>query len=308
MAFSTQPPSLKPKTLGILTGISYQSGIDYYKCINEQYLHLVPQNPEHPMPPNPRIVMISLDCAPYAAALVARKWPETRELLWREGLEKLARMTEEGYIDYIVLASNTAHISIDRELVSTNPLYHSLYEKTDQKFLHIADCTAAAIRRELVEKHDNASQHSSTKKPGPRLIIGLLGTEPTMRENYLKDRLLQHKFIEKIVVPHNDEDLHKIFHYIMTELGAPSDYDSSGRPVFKEATREYFKARIRELVVEQNCAGVILGCTEIELLIRQEDVPEVALFPSAQLHIEAAAKVTAGVTGIGEYLPGGSSC
>ena len=49
--------------------------------------------------------------------------------------------------------------------------------------------------------------------------------------------------------------------------------------------------------------GVILGCTEIELLIQQEHVPEVPLFCSANLHIEAAARIQAGVDTVEQYMP-----
>ena len=51
--------------------------------------------------------------------------------------------------------------------------------------------------------------------------------------------------------------------------------------------------------------GVILGCTEIELLVQQEHVPEVPLYRSAQLHIEAAARIQAGLDTVEQYMPPG---
>ena len=56
--------------LGILTGISYVSGIDYYKGINEKFASLVKSR--HIMTPNPPIIMASVDCDKYAAMLVVR--------------------------------------------------------------------------------------------------------------------------------------------------------------------------------------------------------------------------------------------
>ena len=49
-------------------------------------------------------------------------------------------------------------------------------------------------------------------------------------------------------------------------------------------------AQARALVA-RGADGVILGCTEIELLVKQEDIPEIPLFCSAELHIEAAARM-----------------
>ena len=48
---------------------------------------------------------------------------------------------------------------------------------------------------------------------------------------------------------------------------------------------------------------MILGCTEIELLVKQSDVPEVPLYCSAELHIEAVARVQAGMDTVAQYMP-----
>ena len=54
---------------------------------------------------------------------------------------------------------------------------------------------------------------------------------------------------------------------------------------------------------QRGAEGVILGCTEIELLVKQTDIPEIPLFCSAELHIEAAARVQAGLETIESYMP-----
>lgn len=46
--------------LGILTGISYVSGVDYYRGINDKYTSMVPK--KHIIPPNPTMLMASVDC------------------------------------------------------------------------------------------------------------------------------------------------------------------------------------------------------------------------------------------------------
>ena len=78
-----------------------------------------------------------------------------------------------------------------------------------------------------------------------------------------------------------------------------------GHNVFKESTRDFFKAQVAQLV-ERGAQGVVLGCTEIELLLRPQDFPiGVARFASAELHIEAAAKIAAGAEELASYLPPG---
>ena len=51
--------------------MSYQSGLDYYKNINERYMKLVPKGKL--MPPNPLLLMVSVDCDAYAAMLAIDK-------------------------------------------------------------------------------------------------------------------------------------------------------------------------------------------------------------------------------------------
>lgn len=102
--------------------------------------------------------------------------------------------------------------------------------------------------------------------------VGLIGTEPTMRETYLKERLQRHGIA--VVIP-DEGELSKIFSFIMNELGFN---------VFIDSTRSYFVEQIRALQAH-GAQGVILGCTEIELLVDQIHVPEVPLFPSAKIHI-----------------------
>jgi aspartate/glutamate racemase len=66
----------------------------------------------------------------------------------------------------------------------------------------------------------------------------------------------------------DEEDLGKIFHFIMTELGCPADFDPmTGKPQFKASTKSYFLDVIQRMVKEKGADCVVLGCTEIELLV-----------------------------------------
>lgn len=243
------------RVIGILTGISYQSGLDYYKGINELYASI--KGKRLLMPPNPKMVMVSVDCDEYAHMLTNKDWDGVKRYLL-EGVQRLKAAGSE----FIVIASNTGHICLDN-LMAPAPL----------PYLHIADCTAKAIKDKGLSK------------------VGLLGTEPTMRENYLIDRLKMHGL--EVIVPELPQDLTQIFQYIMHELGFG---------VFKPETLEFFKSQVMKLV-QRGAQGVILGCTEIELLIKQEHCPSVPLFASGQLHISAAAQVTAGTLDISAFNP-----
>ncbi|CAJ1352618.1 unnamed protein product [Effrenium voratum] len=243
------------KTLGMLTGVSYVSGIDYYRGINERIAKLLPKG--NIMAKNSEMVIVSVDCDEYVRLLTENDTPGVQEYL-ASGVAKLDR----AGVDFLVIASNTAHIcySLVRERFPRLPV------------LHIADCLAAAI--------------------GRGATVGLLGTEPTMRDgSWLKERLAQHGV--QVIVPQEEEQRQRCYKIICDELSFE---------IFKEESRSFLGSLSRQLKA-QGASGVILGCTELELLLRQEDVPEVLLFRSAELHMDAAAKVQAGEKSIEEFLP-----
>ena len=127
-----QDPPAYMVALGLLTGVSYQSGLDYYKNINEQYMQLVPKGKL--MPPNPSLVMVSVDCDEYASMLVAKEWDAVSQYLSR-GVERLVKAEPDCCL---VICSNTAHLAVPlvRQLHPTLPI------------LHIADVTARATPAE----------------------------------------------------------------------------------------------------------------------------------------------------------------
>ena len=124
--------------------------------------------------------------------------------------------------------------------------------------LHIADPTADAIRRADLRS------------------VGLLGTRFTMEESFYRDRLRERHGIGVIVPDADDsEAVHRI---IYDEL-------CMGRVVAESRARY---ARTIERLVARGAEGVILGCTEISLLVGPGDAP-VPLFDTTALHAEAAA-------------------
>jgi len=122
--------------------------------------------------------------------------------------------------------------------------------------IHIATATAAAI------------QHSGIKK------VGLLGTKFTMELDFFKSFLLD-KDIEVIVPDETDRSF--IHETIFNELG---------KGVIDPDTKKRYLSIIQNLI-NRGAAGIILGCTEIPLLIKPNDIA-VTIFDTMQLHCEAA--------------------
>lgn len=122
--------------------------------------------------------------------------------------------------------------------------------------LHLADVTAAAVI--------DAGVHR----------VALLGTRFTMREPFYRERLQSHG-LDVIVPPEETQALLDAIIYDELVLG-----------VVTEASRAVYRDAITALVAT-GAEGVILGCTEIELLVRPED-SAVPTFPTTALHAAAA--------------------
>ena len=123
--------------------------------------------------------------------------------------------------------------------------------------LHIADATAQVVKDSGIHK------------------IGLLGTRFTMEEEFYKGRLSRN-FSLNVMVP--DAQERKIVHQII--------YDELVLGKIQQSSKEQYIGII-EKMVEQGVEGVILGCTEIGLLIHEQD-STVPLFDTTRIHAEAA--------------------
>lgn len=124
-------------------------------------------------------------------------------------------------------------------------------------FLHIADATAEKVKTAGIKR------------------IGLLGTRFTMEHDFYKGRLTQN-FGLKVLTP-NEKDREIVHRVIYEELVL-------GKII--EGSREEYKRIMKEMIT-QGAEGIILGCTEIELLVKQAD-SSVPLFPTSTIHAVAA--------------------
>jgi aspartate racemase len=123
-------------------------------------------------------------------------------------------------------------------------------------FLHIADATAQAIVRTEVRR------------------VGLLGTAFTMEKPFYRKRLEEHGI--EVLVP--DDDDRRSVHAII--------YDELVQGVIRPESRALY-GQIIERLVARGAEGIVLGCTEIELLVSPAD-SSVPLFPTTSLHVDAA--------------------
>ena len=158
----------------------------------------------------------------------------------------------------------------DMVLICTN-LMHKVAPQVKAQItvplLHIADAAGRAIQAKGLKK------------------VGLLGARYTMEEDFYRQRLLD-KFGLEVVIPEPEarEYVHRaIFH----ELCVGS---------FKDDTRKGY-LKIIDHLRENGAQGVILGCTEIPLLVRQEDT-DLPLFNTTALHAGYALEYACGETEI----------
>ena len=145
-------------------------------------------------------------------------------------------------------------------LLCTNTMHKvapSIEARCDLPLLHIADATGAAIRAAGLTR------------------VALLGTRFTMREAFYRERL-QERFGLAVEVP-DDEAQAEIDRVIFEELCLGQ---------IRDASRAHYRAVCAQLL-DRGSEGVILGCTEIGLLLKPEDVAA-PLFDTAALHVEAA--------------------
>lgn len=163
-----------------------------------------------------------------------------------------------------VILSNAAQsveaAGADCVLICTNTMHKvapQIEKAISIPILHIADSTAQQLLADGVK------------------TVGLLGTGFTMEQDFYKGRL-RDKYDLNVLIP-NESD-RKIVHDVIYQ-------DLCLGVVKKESAAEYF--RIIDVLVEQGAEAVILGCTEIGMLVKQQDT-EVKLFDTTLIHAQKA--------------------
>lgn len=175
---------------------------------------------------------------------------------------EIERMQVEGRWDDAgkALADAATHVQAggaDFLLICTNTM-HKVFDQVqaaiDIPVVHLGDTTAQAIKR------------------AGFTTVGLLGTGFTMDQPFYRERLESHGL--KVLLPSAEDraTVHRII------------YDELCLGIVREQSRRAYQDVISRF---EGAQGVILGCTEIELLITQADVA-LPVFPTTRLHVEAA--------------------
>lgn len=163
-------------------------------------------------------------------------------------LARAGRQVEAAGADCIVICTNTMHRVAD-----------AVQAAVSIPLLHLADMTAQKIREDNPELR----------------TIGLLGTAFTMEQDFYRARLEAAGYT--VLIP--DAADRAIIHRVIYEelcLGV----------VREESRAEYIRAM--DALVDNGAEGIILGCTEIELLIDPDVAWRVPLYPTSRIHAQAA--------------------
>ena len=170
--------------------------------------------------------------------------------LWDETaiiLSKEAQAIEAAHADFLLICTNTMH-----------KVAPQIEENISIPILHIADATAKVLQDDGIKK------------------VALLGTKFTMCEDFYKQRIID-KFGIDVVIP-NEEEQDFIHNVIYNELCLGQ---------INRQSRDRYIQIIKRLEQESEVKAVILGCTEISMLIKQGylDIP---MYDTTKIHALSA--------------------
>lgn len=176
-----------------------------------------------------------------------------------ETLQHQGRWEEAAQL-MVAAAQSLERAGADFIVLCTNTMHRSAEEIETNihiPFLHIADATAQKIKVAGLRK------------------IGLLGTRFTMEHDFYKGRLIDQYGLD-VMIPDNAD--REIIHRVI--------YDELCLGIVKPESREQY-IHIMDKLFQSGAEGIILGCTEIELLVHDGD-SQVPLFPTTKIHAIAA--------------------
>lgn len=145
-------------------------------------------------------------------------------------------------------------------IICTNTMHKmasDIESRVGIKVLHIAEVTGEKIVQKGIKK------------------VGLLGTKFTMEGDFYK-KILKEKFNIDVIIP--NEDHREMVHEVI--------YEELCKGIINEVSKEKYKKVIESLALK-GAEGIVLGCTEIPLLIKQEDV-DIPIFDTTTIHAISA--------------------
>lgn len=188
-------------------------------------------------------------------------------ILYSVDFEKIEVLQHENKWDELTcimidIAKKLKNFGADFIVICTNTMHkmaEDIEEKAQIKVLHIAEATGKEIIKSKIKK------------------VGLLGTSFTMEQDFYK-KVLKDKFNIDVIIPSREE--REIIHKII--------YDELCKGIINEESKDHYIKIINSLA-SNGAEGIVLGCTEIPLLIKQEDI-DIPLFDTTTIHSISAAE------------------
>ena len=186
-------------------------------------------------------------------------------LLYSVDFEEISELQHKGKWERLTevmidIAKRLEKAGAEFLLICTNTMHKmadDIQERISIPLLNIVDVTAQRIKELGLRK------------------VGLLGTKFTMEDDFYKGRLAKKHGIN-VLIP--DKEERQVVHDII--------YKELCLGIIKQSSREKIM-KIIDNLVKKGAEGIILGCTELPLIIRQEDC-EVPLLDTTRIHAEAA--------------------
>ncbi len=160
----------------------------------------------------------------------------------------------------IDVAKNVERGGADFMIICTNTMHkmaNDVQQAIDIPLLHIADATAEKIKAQGLNK------------------VGLLGTKFTMEQDFYRGRLVDQHGLE-VIIP--DDRQREMVHRVIYDELCVGQVEAGSKAQYLDIMAEF---------VDDGAQGIILGCTEIGLLVGEEDC-QVPLFDTTYIHAVAA--------------------
>lgn len=191
-------------------------------------------------------------------------------LLYSVDFEEIERYQSEGDWGKAGNVLGEAAYSLEKAgadfiVICTNTMHKvisNIKDKVSIPILHIADATAMEIKKQGIRS------------------VGLLGTKYTMEQDFYKSRIEEKGM--RVMIP-NETDRELVNRIIYNEL-CLGKVNQTSRDSYKEIINRF---------VQNGAEGIILGCTEIGLLVKQED-SQVPLFDTTFIHAVEAVSISLG--------------
>jgi len=185
-------------------------------------------------------------------------------LIYSVNFQQFINWQKEGnwnnIAERLVHATQAIHAAgADFGLIAANTM-HIVFDKVQKKspipLISIIEATAAAIKKEEIK------------------TVGLLGTIHTMRERFYKEGLLKHGIMTIVPEPGGQEFINKVI------------YDELTKGQINQKSKQVYIEIINKLK-SRGAEGIVLGCTEIPLLVQQNDC-NIKLFNTTEIHAQKA--------------------